>query len=797
MAEPKQKSLELPTYLTRVLPAWQTPQWMEADRWRRVVYNLPVAIDCRDALIDDLVASDWEVRAKNPKEEDTLADDIKHYTDVLSPNMGHAVRGFDPWVEKGGQDLLTLPIGWNNEIVRFPDGRGPLSRPHPTGHVAWIAYIDGATMYPTYDKEFPMAQRIRQDATNVVYFRRDEMARSLSRPRPELERWGYGMPPPEKIYLALTLLFRGDQYYANLLLDTPEAGVLDLMDMSEKSAREWIQSLKTLFEGIDPFKIPVVYEHTVAAKWIPFGRPPTEMMFDTTYLKYAQLVTAGFGLTLTDIGMGDPQRTLAGSIRDERRSRRSGFATTRESVKQMIQNEILPDYLEFAWIVKDEEAQVQRGRAFVLYAQGLKLAKEAGFIKPREGQAQLVKDGHITVEVEPPEENPPPAAPPPFGGLVGKETDRVPASEGGMGDITSRAELGDERIAAAPRDSGTYDQMAQALRDAFAGMLHNADRPRLMRLTKAATRALFPDVSRVLIALSEIEPDWDEEAPISGWLEQRALMWFGEPSEFDEFPDVLRARDDLLEELEHLLDGDPWWAVPEKAAEAVKVITRIAYEEGATIAAQAAWTFLYTEGLTDSPDIIGLNFNLQNPETLIELEEKAALLVRRVNDGTKYYLKRIIIGGVEEGLASPDIARMIQDGADAETVLRDAGYSEAVIRRALEEIGSMTEARINSIVNTEIARAETEGRVGQWQHMGLTRKAWIHTGPGGPNDPCPVCTLNIEAGFVPIDYLYTSVFGEATALGPPAHPQVDHCHIEFDENELMAKAGELEVWLGE
>lgn len=97
---------------------------------------------------------------------------------------------------------------------------------------------------------------------------------------------------------------------------------------------------------------------------------------------------------------------------------------------------------------------------------------------------------------------------------------------------------------------------------------------------------------------------------------------------------------------------------------------------------------------------------------------------------------------------------------------------------------------------TEIAAAETDGRVGQWEMMGLTRKAWMHTGPTGVNDPCPVCVGNINRGFVPIDFRYDTVFGPADTLGPPAHPEVDHCHIIFDENELIGKAGELNVWTG-
>jgi hypothetical protein len=792
MADPRQKSLELPGYLTRILPMWQTPQWMEAERWRRVLYNLPAAMVCRDVLISDLMASDWEVRAKDDKEEDALADDIEYYADVLNPDMGFGLVGFDAWIEKGAQDLLTVPAGWNNEIVRWLPGDGPLSRPNPKGHVYQIVYMDAATVFPTYDKEFPLGQRIRQDAQQVVYFQRDEIARIISAGRPEIERWGYGMAPPERVYLALTLLYRGDQYYANLLLDTPEAGILDLMDMSQKAATEWVQSFKTLQEGIDPMKIGVGYEHEKPWAWIPFGRPPTELMFKDAYLAYGSLTAAGYGLTLTDIGMGEPQKTLAGSIRDERRSQRSGFATTREKVRGLINNEILPDYLEFVWKTKDEERNVQRARAFTLASQALKNARDAGFISRLEGQQQLVKDGHLTIEVEPPEEPPPmPALPPQFGGNGGQaneETERVPASEGGRGDITGKAELGEERIASVPPDSAKFDQLAQVMRDAFAEVLRQADRPRLLKLVKAATRAVFPATEKALTYLT------DGEMPT--WLEQRSKLWFGEHSEFSDLPDVEKQAGDILDVLEKLLAGDPWWLIPVTTAAAIELITRLAYEEGATEAAQVAQELLYTEGLVKDPTIIGLNFQLTNPETLARLEKSAAQLVRRVNDGTKFYLKRIITSGVEEGLASPSIAQMIRDGADVEEVLKQAGYTEGVVKRVQEEIGAMTDARINSIVNTEIAKAETDGRVGQWEHMGLTKKRWVHTGATGHNDPCPVCVANIDLGFVDMNFMYESVFGPGDTLGPPAHPQVDHCHIEFSEAEMMEKAGTLEVWTG-
>jgi hypothetical protein len=590
--------------------------------------------------------------------------------------------------------------------------------------------------------------------------------------------------------LALSLLYRGDTYYANLLLDTPEAGLLDLADMSRKSAEDWLLSFRELMTGIDPMKIPVLYEHEKPASYINFGRPPSEMMFAETTGKYSRITHAGYGLTETDTGLGDPQKTLAGSIRDERRSRRSGFSTVREKTKGLIDSEILPPYLEFNWMEKDEEGQVQRGRAFLLAAQALAKAKEARFISPQEGQAQLIKDGHITVEVEEPEEIAPPlmlpALPPPSNGNQ-DELDRVPAEAGGLGDITGKAELGDENIAAVPTGSAKFDQLAQVIREQFAGVLNRMEQPRLMKLIKAATRLMFPDVAQAFIELSEAE------LPL--WKDERLKLWFGEKSEFDDLPDVVkRIEDEVLDALDNILAGDDWWKISQEAEPSIALVLRLAFEEGATGAAEMVQEFLYTEGLRDSPSVIGLNFNLSNPRTLAQLEAKAAQLVTRVDDGTRFFLRRIITAGVDEGLASPSIAELIREGADAEAILKEAGYTSRVVNVVKAEVTEMTTNRTNSIVNTEIARAETDGRVGQWQQQGLTRKQWLHT---GADPPCPFCTRNIEQGFVPMDFLYESVFGGADTLGPPAHPQVDHCHIAFDEAELVDKAGTLEVWMGE
>jgi len=213
---------------------------------------------------------------------------------------------------------------------------------------------------------------------------------------------GWGMAPPEKIFLALEMIRRGDFYYWKFLSDTPEAGVLDLMDVTYEDANDWIESCKDLFTGISPMKIPVLAEHTIAAKWIPFGKDPNSIQFDSTYHKYVSLVCSGYGLTPTDIGFsgvgGGSGATLAGGIRDERRTKRSGIARLKSSTRYWF-NRMLPKTLQFLWIDLDDEFSVALGRARLANATAAGQYIDKRIFTPKEMRSQARADGIITISV--------------------------------------------------------------------------------------------------------------------------------------------------------------------------------------------------------------------------------------------------------------------------------------------------------------------------------------------------------------------------------------------------------------
>ncbi len=391
---PGQRSTQIAPYLYRLTPTLTRPDWQAAAAWRSIVRGQPVAILCRETLIANIVDLDWKIAPRDADQRDELKVEIDYYTKLFEHN------GEIDWVallELLLQDYFDLPfgsafeLGWEND--------------DPENRLAWYKPLDGGTLFPTLVADWPVGQYVGQSAiafNQPIYFPYYAINRLYMTPRPEITREGWGMAPPEKVYLALRMIAYGDTYYANLLVDTPEAGLLDLGDMSQESAESWIESFRTLVTGIDPFKIPVLYEHSGNAKFIPFGRPPLEMSFGSTMMKYSALVAAGYGLSLSDIGIqvtASGGETLAGSIRQERKTRKTGLARTKKSVKYFIDRMIDPR-LKFLWIDMDDELNVALGRARLANATAMNQYIASGMITDDEARLQMIADGMMTIPMK-------------------------------------------------------------------------------------------------------------------------------------------------------------------------------------------------------------------------------------------------------------------------------------------------------------------------------------------------------------------------------------------------------------
>lgn len=381
-------------FFLRSSPVWHPPAWQEAETWRRFVEKQPLAAICRDRIADHLNSLDWAVVARNTDERDELKPKIKHYTKLFERgNAYYYDLDFASHIEFIVKDLFTLPFGTACEIGRLDN--------EATGKVVWVRPLDAGTLAPTLNFDYPVVQVAPTTGLRPVYLPRKFVSRVFLSPRTEIQREGWGYAPPERIWRALEMLATGDNYYAQLLLNTPEAGVLDLGDMDKTSAEEWVKSLRDLLYGINPLKIPVLYEHEKPASWIPFGKPPSEILYDTTTMRYAAILCAGYGLTLSDIGFptsSNGGETLAGTIRQERVSSSSGKSTAKKKTKAYF-DRILPDSLKFTWIDYDDERNVSKGRARLASAQAGQIWINTRSFKPSEIRQQSIADGLFSIDL--------------------------------------------------------------------------------------------------------------------------------------------------------------------------------------------------------------------------------------------------------------------------------------------------------------------------------------------------------------------------------------------------------------
>jgi len=679
-----QRALQTPNFLLRLVPAFQNPEWQNANMWRRAVRLQPICVVCRDTLIAFLLDLKWHIRARNPNDTDLYKNEIDYYVELFNTTDG---MDFDTRIDLLCQDVLDISFGGASEVGRLGDT--------PNGRVVWMQHIDGATLYPTGDWDFPVGQRMPGVAVPAVLFPRHAIDRAYFSPRTEWDRKGWGMAPPEKIYLALDLLYRGDRYYANLLLDTPEAGILDLLDMSKESAKEWLESFKLLFTGADPFKVPILYEHSQAAKFIPFGRPPLELMFDTVTFKYAQICCAGYGLRISDIGLSKEEaRTLAGVIRSERQTRRTGLAVLKSKIAAFHQF-LLPKHLVFEWLDQDDEAMIARGRARLANMQAWGEARDKKLLHLEEIRSQIAADGLLDIQIDPDNTT---GLELETGGatlrLPRTDQDRVPPSEGGEGELTF------------PRKS-----FAMLISKAFEKIVIRAQDIRFRRLTKAMIKELFPNISGVF---KEMKPE-----DVDAWARMMIAASFGEAD-----PQINRATIKKQKILDSHLEADKWWVVSKdlRADDLVRSYILIFEAELDSIATQVT-QLLYEEGQRAVPEH-ELDISLTNTAIMGAFSKSANTLVEQIDKETPGLLKSVVMASVCHVFALPSVFNALKKDMRLEDLLEDKNFIKAALVEIRDGVEELFIARAAALVD-QISQGVVHQAASEFlTRLGLGEKDW-------------------------------------------------------------------------
>jgi hypothetical protein len=768
---PGQVGITTPPYFFRFLPQWNTPVWYDAERWRRFVKNQPVAMVCRDSLIAAVSVLDWKVVARDPNKADELKAKTDYYTKLLTYDGSMDFAERTEWI---AGDMLDLPFGGAAEIGREGDS--------PTGKVVWIEPLDGGTLFPTLNVDWPVGQYVPSALSSMVldpiYFPADTIDRVYYSPRQELMRKGWGMAPPEKIYLALELLWRGDQYYANLLLDTPEAGVLDLGDMAKDSAQDWIASFRDLMSGIDAFKIPVLYEHEKPIQWIPFGKPPTDLMFDQVMVKYSALTAAGYGLSLSDIGLvvttmsgGD---TLAGKIRDERKSRQNGKALIRQKIKSFY-NRIVDPELIFDWVEIDEELTQGNAKARLANATAFQLFIQSGILDRGEARRQMIADGMVTIKLE---EKPPEVVPTPTTG-PGNPTPNV-------ADQVARPvspELGGHGVVTA-QSTAEEDGVRTVLYQHFDKIIRSMSDVRLRKLIRKTLHGLLPAIQRSATENDETELEILKELFDS-------VLDGGEDVEGY----VKQALDTVATFVKAPLDFEDWWRVKPSDQEYEQMLMAYSlwFRSGAKKTLKDITDYLYEHDFIDRATVPS-TIDTKDAVILALLMNRAKTLVVELNSGTETFLHRALLSGVRDTLLAAGAIDLLKQGVDIETIMSN----NSLIAKITESIRSRLQLdftnRLATIDAYEQSWTDRVAALKEMDSLGLQEEEWVHM---GSDVPCDLCQRNIDAGIVKLGFKYETVFGPSEH--GPAHNKC-HCETRFVPSEVqrLIQTGEFPItnWRG-
>lgn len=533
-----QRSLDEPLYLIRpFFQNWSSPTWVTSEVWRNIVRSQQVCLICRETLIGNILSLDWKIEPRDSTQRDELKQDIDYYTKFFEYTGDFDWSTLVEWVVT---DLLDLPFGSGVEMGREGDSED--------GKLLWLELLDGGTLYPTLNSEWPVAQYVPESGINPVVFPKRAINRVYMSPRTEIKRKGWGMAPPEKIWVALNLISTGDTYYAKLLLDTPDAGILDLIDMEKEAAKEWVDGWKKLLSGVDPQKIPVLYEHTNPASWIPFTRNPTDIQYDAAIGRYSAIITAGYGMSLSDIGLTaggqNGGNTMAGNIREERRSKRNGYARLKRKIEGFI-NRMIPSTLRFRFIDMDDELMVALGRARLASATAWGALVSANLFTEEEGRNQTIADGLLSISV--PESLPPELKKK----IEQKQQMFAQGPTGPNGKPAERPSMLGKPVSPSSGGWGETSARSEVVQNWITRTAHPEDRY-LQRLAYSAYPAVHADIQGIQNALEDPDDIYD-------WINlHNAALWAGENIEFmPELSQVVMnvVKNDLLVQLNQI----KWW----------------------------------------------------------------------------------------------------------------------------------------------------------------------------------------------------------------------------------------------
>jgi len=394
-AEPKRRSVAYLDVNTRpFLQPSRVPSMFSSTQWRYLASE-PVNLSYQTHLVRSLKL---EYKFTPKKGVDPKSDEVLEITEYYEELFEH-VR-FDLLKVMWEKDSYDLPFGGSLEIMWWPDGA--FGGKFPAGYPAGIVHVDAGTMYINQgNPNYPYVQMDPNDNQRPIAFKRREIARLMYLPQTSIKLFGYQKSPVEQNYQVIEALARLYTYDLKSLSDTPIAGILDLMDFSEADVTEWKKGFEEMMMGVNPIKIPLLYEHETPAKFVPFGQP--ELNVSEKWKHYAEKCGTPYGLTIGSLGLAEHDRTLAGARVQRLTTQRTGVGGFAYDEKRAINRQFFPPDcpIMFDWDVPEIEDVVKRRQAEGLRIAYLGQMVGAGALAAEDMLEQAVEDGIFSIPVKP------------------------------------------------------------------------------------------------------------------------------------------------------------------------------------------------------------------------------------------------------------------------------------------------------------------------------------------------------------------------------------------------------------
>lgn len=391
--EPKPKSiLYLERQPARVSP--RAPSYLSATQWRYAAKE-PTNLAYQTHLMRALKLEYKFIPKKGKDSKDPeVKKVIEYYDELFYTNNWSTVKTM--W-EK---DSYDLPFGGALEIGWWP--KTAFGGKFPAGYPAWFIHVDGGTMWISSDtSKYPFMQVNPNDNADKRPFKRNEIARLMYLPHPDLQHKGYQYSPTEQNYQVIEALSRLYTFDIKSMSDTPIAGILDLMDFKEEDALEWAIGFKEMMMGIDPIKIPILYEHEKQAKFVPFGQVTVDVA--EKWKHYAEKAGNPYGLTIGSLGLYEHDRTLAGARVQRITTQRTGVGGFAWDERNSINRQLFPPGcpIMYEWDVPEIEDKLKLEQARGVRAAYMKAYVDAGALHPEDMLEQAVEDNVFTIKPRP------------------------------------------------------------------------------------------------------------------------------------------------------------------------------------------------------------------------------------------------------------------------------------------------------------------------------------------------------------------------------------------------------------